>query len=216
MSPSVPSWLSPLVEAAGSVTADEFERQPIPPEGGRASAVLVLFGVGAAGPDVLLVERSRGSRYHPGQAAFPGGATEPADAGPADTALREAVEETGLVRDGVDVAAVLPPLWLPPSRFVVVPVLAWWRAPSAVAATDTAEIAAVARVPIAKLADPGNRFRLRSPSGNAGPAFLVDDLLVWGFTAGVLDRLLDLGGWGLPWDGTDVRDLPDAASATSS
>lgn len=215
MSQNLPAWLRPLVDAAENVTPDELSPHPMPESGGRTSAVLVLFGEGAGGPDVLLIERSRGSRYHPGQAAFPGGATESFDAGPVETALREAVEETGLVRDGVDIAAVLPPLWLPPSRFVVVPVLGWWRAPSAVAATDIAEIAAVARVPIAKLVDPVNRFRLRHPSGQVGPAFRVDDLLVWGFTAGVLDCLLDLGGWARPWNADDVRDLPDAAASVS-
>jgi hypothetical protein len=33
-------------------------------------------------------------------------------------------------------------------------------------------------------------------------------MLVWGFTAGVLDTLLDLGGWSQPWDHDRFRDLP--------
>lgn len=31
-----------------------------------------------------------------------------------------------------------------------------------------------------------------------------------GFTAGLLDMLLQLGGWALPWDETDIRDLETA------
>ena len=104
--------------------------------------------------------------------------------------------------------ATLPSLWLPPSGFHVVPVLGWWREPSAVSAADPAEVAAVARVPIAALVDPGNRFRVQHPSGFVGPAFAVGDLLVWGFTAGLLSRLLELGGWARPWNMSDVRDLP--------
>jgi len=203
-----PPWLMPLIAAVDGLTARDLSRIEAPAEGGRESAVLVLFGDGIDGPDVLVIERSAGSRQHAGQAAFPGGAVEPDDDGPASTALREAAEETGLDPAGVDVLATLPSLWLPPSGFHVVPVLGWWRAPSAVSAADPAEVAAVARVPIAALVDPTNRFRVQHPSGFVGPAFAVGDLLVWGFTAGLLSRLLELGGWARPWNMSDVRDLP--------
>jgi 8-oxo-dGTP pyrophosphatase MutT (NUDIX family) len=203
-----PPWLERLVAAAGSLRASDLSRLEPPAEGGRESAVLVLFGEGVDGPDVLLIERSHDSRQHAGQAAFPGGAVEPDDDGPASTAVREAVEETGVDPAGIEVLATLPTLWLPPSGFLVVPVLAWWKEPSAVAAVDPAEVAAVARVPIARLVDPGNRFRLRHPSGHIGPAFDVGDLFVWGFTAGLLDRLLEVGGWAKPWNHADVRDRP--------
>jgi 8-oxo-dGTP pyrophosphatase MutT (NUDIX family) len=203
-----PSWLSTLIAKAGRLTSRDLSRLEPPGEGGRESAVLVLFGEGVDGPDVLLIERSGTSRWHAGQAAFPGGAVEPDDDGPASTALREAAEETGLDPAGVDVLAVLPTLWLPPSGFLVVPVLAWWRAPSVVAAADPNEVAAVARVPIARLAEPANRFTLRHPSGHIGDAFEVDGLLIWGFTAGLLSRLIEVAGWAQPWNHDDLRDGP--------
>jgi hypothetical protein len=31
---------------------------------------------------------------------------------------------------------------------------------------------------------------------------------VWGFTAGLLDRLLELGGWARPWDLRVRRPVP--------
>jgi 8-oxo-dGTP pyrophosphatase MutT (NUDIX family) len=204
----VPAWLAALNSAAGTLQASDLSRLLPPEDGGRESAVLVLFGEGPGGPDVLLIERSGHSRQHPGQAAFPGGAVEPDDDGPVSTALREAAEETGLEPAGVEVLAVLPTLWLPPSRFFVVPVLAWWREPCAVSAVDPDEVAAVARVPIAYLVDPVNRFTVRHPSGFVGDAFDIDGLLVWGFTAGLLSRLLAIGGWTLPWNTADVRELP--------
>ena len=206
-------WLQSLVVAAETIPAEELSRFLPPEEGGRESAVLMLFGEGSAGPDLLLIERSSHLRSHAGQPAFPGGAVDDDDDGPAATALREAVEETGLDPDGVDVLTTLPPLWLPPSGFVVTPVLAWWRAPSTVSAVDQTEVAAVVRVPVAELTDPANRFRVNHPSGWVGPAFAVRDLLVWGFTAGLVDKLLMLGGWEQPWDHDDVRTLPDDVSA---
>jgi 8-oxo-dGTP pyrophosphatase MutT (NUDIX family) len=208
MTTEVPAWLASLNSAAGTLRASDLTRFLPPEDGGRESAVLVLFGEGPGGPDVLLIERSGHSRQHAGQAAFPGGAVEPDDDGPVSTALREAAEETGLDPAGVEVLAVLPTLWVPPTQFRVVPVLAWWREPCAVSAVDPDEVAAVARVPIAYLVDPVNRFTVRHHSGYVGDAFDIDGLLVWGFTAGLLSRLLAIGGWTLPWNTADVRELP--------
>jgi hypothetical protein len=69
------------------------------------------------------------------------------------------------------------------------------------------EVTAVSRVPVAELADPSRRLTVRYPSGIAGPAFLAGDMLVWGFTAYLIDRLLALGGWEVPWDSSRVSDI---------
>jgi 8-oxo-dGTP pyrophosphatase MutT (NUDIX family) len=204
----LPPWMRKLAEAAAGVRAEELSRFLPPEDGGRLSAVLMLFGQGPAGPDVLLIERSHTLASHAGQPAFPGGAVDDGDASPIAAALREAEEETGLDPTGVDVLTTLPALFLPVSDFVVHPVLAWWRQPSAVAPNDPGEVAAVVRVPVADLVNPENRLRVRHSSGYIGPAFDVSGLLVWGFTAGLLDRLLDLGGWTREWDPRRVRDLP--------
>jgi len=205
----VPQWLTPLLSAVDDRDAARlFAQATDAPSHARRSAVLVLFGEGAHGPDVLLIERSAHMRSHAGQPAFPGGGIDADDGGPEAAALREAQEETGLDPTGVDVLRVLPELWLPPSGNAVTPVLAWWREPTDVAPDDR-EVAAVARVPIEALTDPANRLQIRHPNGMAGPAFEVADMLVWGFTAGVLDRLLALAGWEQPWDRSRVEQLPD-------
>jgi hypothetical protein len=65
-------------------------------------------------------------------------------------------------------------------------------------------------VPLAELADPAHRFRVRHPaSGYVGPAFGVADMVVWGFTAGLLDAILEAAGLARPWDPTDVRPVPE-------
>ena len=216
----LPAWLRPLAVAAREVEPGELSRFLPPEDGsGRASAVLIAFTETADGPSVLLIQRAADMRTHAGQVAFPGGAVDPADPTHVSAALREAEEEVGLDPAEVRIVAELPAIFLPPSGFVVTPVLAWWpRLPPGVgpgadqlAPVDPAEVAAVALVPIAELSDPGNRFSVAHPSGWVGPGFAAGGLFIWGFTAGLVDRLLVLGGWDRPWDGSVRRALPEAA-----
>jgi 8-oxo-dGTP pyrophosphatase MutT (NUDIX family) len=201
----VPDWLRDLADAASKMEINPMAQPPV--HGGRASAVLVLFGSGPDDPDLLFIQRSADLRLHAGQPAFPGGAIDAADDGPVAAALREAAEEVGVDPDGVDVVGTLPELFIPRTGFRVVPVLAWWRQPCAVAPVDPAEVAAVERVAVSELADPATRVMVRGPSGFLSPAFRVKGMLIWGFTAVLVDRLLALAGWERPWDTAKIIDL---------
>jgi 8-oxo-dGTP pyrophosphatase MutT (NUDIX family) len=205
----LPGWLAPVVSFARTVRVTDLTRWPPPPEGGRASSVLILFGEASTGADVLLIERAHDMRSHSGQPAFPGGALDPGDSGIVAGALREAVEETGLDARGVRPFAVLPDLFVPPSGFVVSPVLAWWAQESEVGVVDPREVASVHRVPWRTLIDPVNRVRVRHPSGYIGSGFRVGELVVWGFTGGLLDRVIALAGWEQPWDRSVIVDVDE-------
>ncbi|GAA2058653.1 MULTISPECIES: NUDIX hydrolase [Streptomyces] len=212
----LPGWLQPVADAATTVRAGQLSRFLPPPHGGRPAAVLVLFGAGPHGPELLLLERATSLRAHAGQPSFPGGALDPEDGdpagqGPLRAALREAEEETGLDPAGVRVFGVLPRLYIPVSDFTVTPVLGWWHTPSPVAPVDQAETARVFTVPVAELADPARRASAVHPSGYRGACFQVAGTLVWGFTAGVIDRILHFAGWELPWN--EEREIPLDAGA---
>jgi 8-oxo-dGTP pyrophosphatase MutT (NUDIX family) len=202
----LPDHLQRLVDSAADLPLPH--RHGRPSATSRRSAVLILFGEGPAGPDVLLIEKSHRLRSHAGQPAFPGGGADPGEDYPVGTALREAHEEAGVDPAGVRVLATLPELFLGPSDNLVVPVVGWWDDPREVTTGDPREVARVARVPLADLVDPVNRFRVRHPSGYVGPAFGVADMVVWGFTAGLLDAVLEAAGLTRPWDERDVRPLP--------
>ena len=74
---SLPEWLEPIRAGASSITAKDISNF-VPPEGTRTrkGAVLILFGEGPAGPDLLLTERAHDMRSHPGQVSFPGGSID--------------------------------------------------------------------------------------------------------------------------------------------
>lgn len=217
-----PEWLRGLLDATHDITAEAFSRHRIPVPGGehgpgrlhRRAAVLVLFGQDPVhGPDLLLTERAGTLRDHPGQVSFPGGGADDGDDDPVVTALREAREETGLDPAGVEPLALLPELFIPPSGFVVTPVLAHWARPCAVRVVDPGETAAVVRIPLRTLADPAHRLEVSHPSGHVGPAFSVAGLVVWGFTGGIVSALVQLGGWERRWERSRVLDLGEAWSA---
>ncbi len=212
-SPGLPDWLEPIRQGAETITAAEISAF-VPPSDSdaRRGAVLMLFGEGPRGPDLLLTERAHDMRSHPAQVSFPGGSIDQTDASPTAAALREAAEETGLDPAGIDVFATLPELWLPPSNFAVTTVLGWWREESPVDVVDPAEVHAVLRVPIEELLDPAHRVTVTHPLGYSGPGFMIGegkDLILWGFTAGLVHRLFDHVGLTRPWDPSVTQALPD-------
>lgn len=209
---ALPEWLEPVRESVRSMRPDDLSAF-VPPDDAdpREGAVLVLFGDGPQGPDLLLTERAHTMRSQPGQVSFPGGASDEGEDA-IRTALREAQEETGLDPEGVDVFAVLPRVWLPPRNFAVAPVLAYWDHPSPIHVVNEQEVHTVFRTPIEHLLDPERRFCVKHPLGWNGPGWMVGDdadVLLWGFTAGILDALFDFVGWTREWDRSVVRGLPE-------
>jgi 8-oxo-dGTP pyrophosphatase MutT (NUDIX family) len=230
-----PSWLRPLVDNVAAIP-DAYRRR-LPADvlamvtagaagavasirgDPREAAVLVLFSGPAGGvaddADLLVTVRASTLRHHAGQAAFPGGASDPTDESPVATALREAQEETGIDVSRLHPLATMERTFIAPSQFHVVPVLAYSPDPGPVTVVNEAETAIVARVPLRAFINPANRLMVyRGDLGRrwAGPAFLLNEMLVWGFTGQVISAMLDVAGWSQPWDTTDMREL-DAAMA---
>ena len=195
-----PSWLHPLVDNIGEIPDAYRRRVPadvlamVTAARAASSVAQSLPGLGGSGAtprcwccsrvrnrarrparlpddaDLLVTVRASTLRHHAGQAAFPGGASDPSDDGPVATALREAHEETGIDVARLRPLATLERMFIPPSGFHVVPVLAYSPDPGPVAVVDQAETAIVARVPLRAFINPENRLMVyRGDAAAASP-----------------------------------------------
>ncbi len=206
----LPAWVEQVRVGASTITGADLSRwQPPAGQQPRQGAVLMLFGEGPAGPDLVLTERAHHMRSHPGQVSFPGGRIDAGETA-LQAALREAHEETGIDPSTVTVLGELPDLWLPPSNYSVTTVVGWSGAEHDWV-VNADEVHAIWRTPVAELTDPEHRTGIRHPSGWVGPGFMIGarkDVVLWGFTAGVIDRFFAHLGWTRPWEKGRVRDLP--------
>ena len=198
-----PKWLSEFVARVDDLRNDAFLYNIRPKaqdvEATKRGAVLILLHDGARGPEVLITLRSEGLRSHSGQPSFPGGALEISESA-VEGALRESAEEVGLARESVDVLAELPQLFIPPSNFHVTPILGFWRDPHPLTTDESEEVVRAELIALDELANPANRIMLRHRSGYRGPAFDVAGMRIWGFTGGILDRLLHHTGFEREWN----------------
>jgi 8-oxo-dGTP pyrophosphatase MutT (NUDIX family) len=183
-----PDWLSPLISALRLARPEQLSTNDPPAEivADRQAAVLVLLGGhGVNDVNVVLTQRARGLRDHPGEISFPGGGWEPGDTSPVDTAVREAFEETGVDPAEIAPLLVLPRLFIRASGFDVTAVLGYWRRRPLVP-TDPAETQRVLSVPLRELARPEGWHDYTVPGWHGPSIRLDDDALLWGYTAELL------------------------------
>ncbi len=159
----------------------------------RQSAVLLLLYPGPHGLYLPLTQRHPYKGVHGGQISLPGGRTEPTDRSPVETALRETHEEVGVAPDEVRVLGQLSPLYVPPSNFLIHPVVGVlpYR-PDFV--PEPFEVADIIEAPLTRLRDPGQlrETQLHLPDGLTihTPYFDVQQRVVWGATAMILSEFL--------------------------
>ncbi len=173
----------------------------------RAAVAVVLRDLGH-GPEVLVIRRAvrEGDRWS-GDAALPGGKSDPQDASLVDTAAREALEEVGLDLSSAKVLGRLSDhprgsfrRW---TRWSVTPVLFEIHSDPALV-LDTREVAEALWVPLAALTDgqhEGRRFHYWRPVWKfplgvpmVVPRWIYDGLSIWGLTRAILEELLRVAG----------------------
>jgi len=153
--------------------------------------VLVPLFLTAGEPHVVFTRRRTDLRRHPGEISFPGGRRDPEDASLEDTALREAEEEIGLPRTNVRMLGSLPTVSTFATGYVIHPFIGTIPAGLAWRVSER-EVDAVLELPLSAL-DTG---RTRTQIERRGftfetDAFVIDDHLIWGATARILESLLE-------------------------
>ncbi len=161
-----------------------------PTEKIKCAAVLVPLLKEQGEWHLLFTRRTEHVESHKGQVSFPGGACDPGETTPEETALREAAEEIGLDPARVRVLGRLPPM-ITVTHFRVTPVVGVIEWP-AVLRVSTIEVARVFTIPLTWLADPQNRWEFYRPDRGVLLAYHpYDGELLWGATARMTLMLLE-------------------------
>jgi 8-oxo-dGTP pyrophosphatase MutT (NUDIX family) len=160
----------------------------------RQAGVLLLLYPADGALHLVLTVRSASLHHHSGQVSLPGGGWESGDRSLAETALREAGEETGMATEGVEILGPLTPVHVAPSNNTIHPFVGY--APHRPAfRPDTSEVAELLQIPVAQLLDPATRreedWTVRG-SVLRVPFFAIGRHKVWGATAIVLAEFLAL------------------------
>lgn len=161
----------------------------------RAAAGLLLIFPRNNESHLVLTVRSQHVR-HSGQVSMPGGVVEPGETN-VRAALREAHEEVAFAGADVRVMGELTFVDIPVSGFRLHPIVASLdRAP--ILRPADREVERILEVPVSALLDPAvidERPMTRGPISLIAPAFVLDDVVIWGATAMVLAEFLSLLGW---------------------
>ena len=166
---------------------------PIPPANHRKSSVLILLYPQGNSVFFPLIKRPVYAGVHSGQVSLPGGKMEPDDHDVVYTALREAKEEIGADPQRLTVLGKLTDLYIPPSNFLVTPIVAsTWEKPalipqerevSRIIIQDFRELLQADLVKH-RVLELGGGLRLNTPF------FELDGEMVWGATAMILSELV--------------------------
>lgn len=162
---------------------------------GTPSSVLILFFPDNGQIKIPFIKRPQYDGVHSGQIAFPGGKFEEEDNSLQTTALREANEEVGIDPARVSIIGNLTSLFIPPSRFNVLPVVAYTHEkPDFVA--DENEVDRIILISLDELLDEHNhtqkKIRISDGFHLDVPCLYIQGHVIWGATAMILSELIEV------------------------
>jgi 8-oxo-dGTP pyrophosphatase MutT (NUDIX family) len=164
-----------------------------PPDGAKASAVLVPIFEGGNGPEVVLTRRSQHLTNHKGEVSFPGGRIDVGESA-VDAALREAREEIDLDITRLRIVGQLSAISTFVSGSHVVPVVAHLREPPNLQVSN-GEVDRVFTVPLIDLVRDDTYSEEHwgaPPDAYQLHFFHLDDETIWGATGKMLHQLINV------------------------
>ncbi|HNR47963.1 MAG TPA: CoA pyrophosphatase [Bacteroidia bacterium] len=166
----------------------------LPETGFKKSSVCLLIKSKNNDPHIVMIERTDDGKVHSGQIAFPGGKME-TDETIYQTALRELEEETGLSSAIPEIAGSLTPLYIPPSNFMVYPVVGFLNSDLEFS-PNISEVKRILEIPLSSFFVPeiiDAHAKHTSVRGIVtSPAYCVGGVVIWGASAMILSEFLAL------------------------
>lgn len=162
--------------------------------GATHSSVLILLYPKQGEVFTVFILRQTYDGVHSGQVSFPGGRAEEGDTTLIETALREASEEVNIEPEKVEILGTLSEMYIPPSNFLVLPVVGYTPEPPAFV-PEIAEVAEIIESDINFLFDPArHKETLLTVRGIEieAPYYDVKGKIIWGATAMILSELGDV------------------------
>jgi 8-oxo-dGTP pyrophosphatase MutT (NUDIX family) len=164
----------------------------------RPAAVALHFYLKNAAWHFILIERSTYNGQHSGQMALPGGKADPTDPHLEYTARRESLEEIGISIDQGQHIGTLSNVWIPVSGFEVSPYV-FLHDEAPLLQPDPREVKYIEEVALKDLlADSSLTLKdIEIPGGQileAHPCFLLNNKIVWGATALIMNEVRMLLG----------------------
>ncbi len=172
---------------------DGYSKRSLEIPGRHPAGVMLLLFEKNGEQHLLLEKRSNQVEDHKGEISLPGGRREDVDSSLQETALRETHEEVGVLPQDVDVLGELDD-FAPLSKYVISPFVGAIPHPYDFVPNER-EVAEIVELPLSVLTDESHlRHEVRLSDGHlAGrPAFGYEGHFIWGATAMVLGRFLEI------------------------
>jgi 8-oxo-dGTP pyrophosphatase MutT (NUDIX family) len=181
-----PAAHEPMRATPSGQLRPDFQHK-LPPKPG---SVLILLYPDEGAVKFPLTKRAEYNGAHSGQVSFPGGKSEGSETR-TDTALREGEEEIGISRSNITVIGKLTEFFVIPSNFIITPIVAY-QSSKPVFRPDPFEVVRVLEARIDDILDEGSIHIKEITAAKVyqlmAPHFIVEDEIVWGATAMMLNE----------------------------
>jgi 8-oxo-dGTP pyrophosphatase MutT (NUDIX family) len=173
----------------------QYDQDKIAANKPRKAAVLVLFYPNKNNETCfLLTQRASYKGTHSAQISFPGGKIENSDKNLEQTALRETLEEVGVLPSSVEIIRELTDVYIPPSNFLATPFLGFVsERPNFVL---NHEVALEIEVLVRDLLDDETLSSVTLDTSYMKkmevPCFRINNHIVWGATGMMLSEIKEL------------------------
>lgn len=160
----------------------------------QKSSIMILLCKKKGSLQIPFILRKKGRNIHSGQVSFPGGKKEHSDKDLIETAIRETHEEIGVLVARKNVLGTMTDLYIPPSNFLVTPVIAYIKdSPKFNLSISEVEAAFYIDFFLFKNISLQKTEVISTPYGKIkAPGYYLDPHFIWGATAMIISELVEM------------------------